>query len=89
MVRSMVLFLLLVPAAGLAQPDGPNTVAGGLTISTPHGEFDDNTDTGFGFTGNYLRSIGPNRVVGIGLSGSFLGYGSTRRRAPLSLWLVS
>lgn len=74
----------LTPATASSQPEGPNLVAGALTISTPRGEFDDNTDTGFGFTGSYVRSISPNRVVGVGLSGSFLSYGSTRRRAPLS-----
>ena len=75
---------LAVPSAAPAQTEGPNLVAGALTISSPRGEFDENTDTGFGFTGGYLRSITPNRVVGVGLSGSFLSYGSTRRRAPLS-----
>ncbi len=80
----LFLFALAAPAAALAQPEGPNLFAGALTISTPRGEFDDNTDTGFGFTGSYLRSITSNRVVAVGLSGSFLGYGSTRRRAPLS-----
>lgn len=88
MLRSafVVLFLLapVLPAAAQAQPEGPNLFAGALTISSPRGEFDDNTDTGFGFTGSYVRAISPNRVVGVGLSGSFLGYGSTRRRAPLS-----
>ena len=78
------LALLCLPAAGLAQPEGSNQASAALVISTPRGEFDDNTDTGFGFTGTYVRSITSNRVVGIGLSGSFLGYGSTSRRAPLS-----
>ena len=78
------LFAIAGPPAALAQPEGPNLVTGALTISSPRGEFDDNTDTGFGFTGGYLRSLTPNRVVGVGFSGSFLSYGSTRRRAPLS-----
>src|SRR5688500_1045097 len=77
-------FAAAIPASALSQPEGPNLFSGTLTISTPRGQFDENTDTGFGFTGSYLRSITPNRVVGVGLSGSFLGYGSTRRRAPLS-----
>ena len=83
-VLSSIALAALAPAAAHAQPDGPNLFAGALTISSPRGEFDDNTDTGFGVTGSYVRSITPNRVVGVGLSGSFLGYGSTRRRAPLS-----
>lgn len=74
----------LLPAASLAQPEGANLASAALSISTPRGEFDDNTDTGFGFTGTYVRSITPNRVAGIGLSGSFLSYGSASRRAPLS-----
>jgi hypothetical protein len=78
------LSLILVPAVVFAQPEGPNQASAALVISTPRGEFDDNTDTGFGFTGTYVRSITSNRVVGIGLSGSFLSYGSTSRRAPLS-----
>jgi hypothetical protein len=90
MPRLAFAFLLtLIPAVGLvpgaaAQPEGANQATAALVISTPRGEFDDNTDTGFGFTGTYVRSISPNRVVGIGLSGSFLGYGSTSRRVPLS-----
>lgn len=74
----------LLPDAAFAQPEGANQATAALVISTPRGEFDDNTDTGFGFTGTYVRSISPNGVVGIGLSGSFLGYGSTSRRVPLS-----
>lgn len=74
----------LVSVAAFAQPEGANQVSAALTISVPRGQFDDNTDTGWGFTGTYLRSITPNRVVGVGLSGSFLGYGSTSRRVPLS-----
>ena len=79
-----ILSVGLVPIAGSAQPDGPNQMTASFTISSPRGEFDDNTDTGFGFTGAYMRSITPNGVVSIGLSGSFLGYGSTSRLAPLS-----
>jgi hypothetical protein len=81
---AFVLALVCLPAVALAQPEGSNQASATLVISTPRGEFDDNTDTGFGFTGTYVRSITANRVVGIGLSGSFLGYGSTSRRAPLS-----
>ena len=81
---AFVLALILVPDAAVGQPEAANLATGALVISTPRGEFDDNTDTGFGFAGTYLRSISSNRVVGIGLSGSFLGYGSTSRRVPLS-----
>jgi hypothetical protein len=79
-----VVAVVVVPRPSNAQPEGPNQATAALSISTPRGEFDDNTDTGFGFTGTYVRSITSNRVVGVGLSGSFLSYGSTSRRAPLS-----
>ena len=79
-----VLALIVLPASAIAQPEGANQVTAALAISTPRGEFDDNTDTGFGFEGAYVRSITGNRVVGFGLAGSFLSYGSTTRRAPLS-----
>jgi hypothetical protein len=81
---AVALTLTLLPGAVLAQPEGPNQVTAALVISSPRGEFDDNTDTGWGFEGAYVRSITGNRAVGIGLSGSFLGYGSTSRRVPLS-----
>ena len=81
---ALALVLILAPGALSAQPEGANQVTAALTISSPRGEFDDNTDTGWGFTGAYVRSITSNRVVGLGLAGSFLGYGSTSRRVPLS-----
>ena len=81
---TFVALLTLLPSMALAQGEGANQFSAALAISTPRGEFDDNTDTGFGFTGAYVRSITSNRVVGIGLTGSFLSYGSTSRRVPLS-----
>jgi hypothetical protein len=85
-MRKLALALVwtLLPGALSAQPEGANQVTAALTVSSPRGEFDDNTDTGWGFTGAFVRSITPNRVVGIGLTGSFLGYGSASRRVPLS-----
>jgi hypothetical protein len=81
---AVALALTLLPGTALAQPEGANQATAALVISSPRGEFDDNTDTGWGFEGSYVRSITGNRVVGIGLSGSFLSYGNTSRRAPLS-----
>jgi hypothetical protein len=81
---AVALALTHLPRAAFAQPEGANQVTAALVISSPRGEFDDNTDTGWGFEGSYVRSITGNRVVGIGLSGSFLSYGNTSRRAPLS-----
>ena len=84
MLRSSFVLLLFAAQPLLAQPEAANLVTASFVVSTPRGAFDDNTDTGYGFTGSYVRSISPNGVVGIGLSGSFLGYGSTSRRVPLS-----
>lgn len=81
---AFVALLALLPSTALAQIEGANQATAALAISTPRGQFDDNTDTGFGFTGAYVRSVTSNRVVGIGLSGTFLSYGSTSRRVPLS-----
>jgi hypothetical protein len=84
LILTLLAGTIFLPGALLAQPEGANEVTAALVISTPRGELDENTDTGFGFTGTYIRSISPNRAIGIGLSGSFLGYGSTSRRVPLS-----
>ncbi|MBW3660880.1 MAG: hypothetical protein KY397_04525 [Gemmatimonadetes bacterium] len=70
---------LWVPRAH-AQHEG----TAGLAISIPHGELDENTDTGFGFTGEYAYAPTANRAFGFGGTVSFLTYGSTERRVPLS-----
>lgn len=72
--------LLALPGAASAQ----HQVTAGLAITDPRGEFDVNTDTGFGFTGSYLYALNPGRTVSIGLGGLFQSYGSTERRAQLS-----
>lgn len=54
-----------------------------LAVSDPRGEFDVNTDTGYGLVGGYRYGIGGG-VLGIGLEGAFQTYGNARRRAPLS-----
>ncbi len=71
---------LASPAAARAQHE----VTADLGISIPRGAFDRNTDTGFGFVGSYVYSFGASRTVGLGGTASFLNYGSTQRRAPLS-----
>ncbi|MGH7550697.1 MAG: hypothetical protein ACREK3_08095 [Gemmatimonadota bacterium] len=55
-----------------------------FAITDPRGEFDANTDTGYGFTGGYLYTFGQNRVLGLGVTGLVQSYGRTGRRAPLS-----
>jgi hypothetical protein len=65
--------LMMAPVTARAQHE----VLLALAISDPKGQFDDNTDTGFGFHGQYLHALGVTRYVSIGLSGAFLSYGST------------
>jgi hypothetical protein len=77
---ALLLSLLALPGAASAQ----HQVTAGLAITDPRGEFDDNTDTGFGFAGSYLYALNPGRTVSIGLGGLFQSYGSTQRRARLS-----
>lgn len=85
-MRRLPFVIVAVLAAGLlarpalAQHEG--TI--GLAISIPHGELDENTDTGFGFGGSYTYALTDNRAVAIGGAASFLTYGNTERRVPLS-----
>lgn len=74
----MILALLLaLPMSVHAQ----HQVGGAFAFSTPRGEFDTNTDTGYGFAGWYRYGFGG---FALGVDGAFQGYGSSRRRAPLS-----
>lgn len=59
-------------------------VTAAFAITDPRGEFDANTDTGYGFTGAYVYAFGRDRVFGLGLTGLFQSYGRSERRAPLS-----
>ncbi|CAN5170402.1 hypothetical protein BH18GEM1_BH18GEM1_08600 [soil metagenome] len=72
--------LLAVPTHALAQ----HQATAALAITDPRGELDDNTDTGFGFTGSYLYAFGRSRTVAIGVTGAFQSYGRTGRRAAIS-----
>jgi hypothetical protein len=76
----LLTILLAVPAVATAQHQA--TI--GLSITDPRGQFDRNTDTGFGFTGAYLYALTPNRSVAIGATGTLQTYGSVDRRAALS-----
>jgi hypothetical protein len=69
---------LLSPAAALAQ----HRAGIAFAFSTPRGEFDRNTDTGYGLVGWYRYPLGS--ALSIGANGAFQTYGSTERRAPLS-----
>ncbi|HWC06623.1 MAG TPA: hypothetical protein VG799_05190, partial [Gemmatimonadota bacterium] len=59
-------------------------VTAALVATDPQGEFDLNTDTGFGFTGSYLYGFGRERVFALGVTGTVQSYGRTSRRAILS-----
>ena len=59
-------------------------VTAALVATDPQGEFDLNTDTGFGFAGSYLYGFGRQRVFALGVAGTVQSYGRTSRRAILS-----
>lgn len=83
-VRSLSIALGLalsaLPDPALAQ----HQVTAAFAITDPRGQFDANTDTGYGFTGSYLYAFGQDRIFGLGLTGLVQSYGRTGRRAPLS-----
>lgn len=85
-MRPYAFAFIAVLAAGVLAPPAHAQHEGtmGLAISIPRGELDENTDTGFGFAGSYTYALTDNRAVGLGGSISFLTYGSTERRVPLS-----
>lgn len=85
MHRHAFVFPILL-ALGLLAPPAHAQHEGsiGLAVSIPHGELDENTDTGFGFRGSYAYALTDNRAVSIGGAVSFLTYGNTERRVPLS-----
>lgn len=70
--------LLTLPAATLAQ----HRAGAAFTVSDPQGEFDTNTDTGYGFAAWYRYHLGGGFAIGV--DGAFQIYGSTERRVPLS-----
>ena len=72
--------LLLMPVLASAQ----HRAGAALAITEPRGEFDTNTDTGYGFAMWYRHPFGPGKAFAIGADASMHGYGSTERRAPLS-----
>jgi hypothetical protein len=75
---AVLAFLLLTPATVSAQ----HRAGIAFAFSTPRGEFDRNTDTGYGAIVWYRYPLG--RALSIGANGAFQTYGKTERRAPLS-----
>lgn len=76
----MALALVGLPDPSRAQ----HQVTAAVIATDPRGEFDLNTDTGFGFTGSYLYGFGRQRVFALGATGTIQSYGRTSRRAILS-----
>lgn len=83
-MRSFRYALLALALASPARLAAQHQASGTLVISDPRGEFDDNTDTGFGFAGSYLYALGRLRTVAIGVSGAYQNYGNVERRAVFS-----
>jgi hypothetical protein len=82
MILTTAVSLGLAGLPGLARAQHQVTAA--LVATDPQGEFDLNTDTGFGFTGSYLYGFGRQRVFALGVTGTVQSYGRTSRRAILS-----
>ena len=80
LAAGVILALAGVPGLARAQ----HQVTAALVATDPQGEFDLNTDTGFGFTGSYLYGFGRQRVFALGVTGTVQSYGRTSRRAILS-----
>ena len=77
----------IVLAALLAAPvsaAGQHRAGVAFAFSDPQGEFDTNTDMGYGLAGWYRWGLGAGGMVALGVDVTFQQYGSTRRRAPLS-----
>ena len=85
MRRHAFVFAIRLAIGSIAQPaHAQHEATVGLAVSIPHGELDENTDVGFGFAGGYTYALTDNRSVSIGGAASFLTYGNTERRVPLS-----
>ena len=83
-IAVILAFATLVAAGGPREARAQHQVTAAFAITDPRGEFDANTDTGYGFTGGYVYAFGRDRVFGLGLTGLFQSYGRSERRAPLS-----
>ena len=77
-------FAAALLAGGVVPGAAQHEAGAALLVSDPRGEFDDHTDTGFGFGATYLYALVPSRALAIGATGSFLNYGRSEREVPLS-----
>jgi hypothetical protein len=90
-VRACVLPLLAAalvapprPAKAQAAPVGPVTAGVGLVVSSPRGDFAETTNLGVGLAANALFRLDREAIFNVRAEASFLAYGSTRQRVPLS-----
>lgn len=67
-----------------AAPSGRGSVGVHFQLSEPKGGFGQNTGHGFGVGGYVLIRLDPNSIANIRSDLSFLTYGSSTRRIPLS-----
>lgn len=65
-------------------PSGRGSIGVHLQVSEPKGEFGRNTGNGFGFGGYVLMRLDPNSIANLRGDLSFLTYGNSTRRIPLS-----
>ncbi len=89
LVAISVVALLADPAGAQTNsergaPSGRGSVGGHLQVSEPKGEFGKNTGTGFGVGGYVLVRLDPNSIANLRGDVSFLTYGNSTRRIPLS-----
>jgi len=88
-VSAFVAALVASPAGaqGTAErgaPSGRGSIGAHLQVSEPKGEFGQNTGNGFGFGGYVLVRLDPNAIANLRADVSFLTYGNSTRRIPLS-----
>lgn len=88
-VSAIVAALLAAPAgaqtnAERGAPSGRGSIGIHLQLSEPKGEFGRNTGNGFGVGGYALVRLDPNSIANLRADLSFLTYGMSTRRIPLS-----
>lgn len=88
-VSALLAALLAGPAGAQSNPDGGAPTGRGsiglhLQVSEPKGELGRNTGNGFGVGGYALVRLDPNSIMNLRADVSFLTYGNSTRRIPLS-----
>lgn len=78
---------LLAPAVAEAQggaPSGRGSLGVHLQVAQPKGEFDKNTNTGYGLGGNVIIGIDKDHIFNWRVDGAFLTYANSNRNIPLA-----